>query len=145
MHWGHKIILVFVVFAAGMLTLVTKSMRTKIDMVTPDYYSEELKYQQIIDGQQHAAALSAPVVISQPDDHVAVSFPAELHGRSFTGKITFYRPSDSGKDVILPLQTNTEGQQLISKSLLTKGNYKIKLQWEMDGKPFYQEQSLHIH
>ena len=43
MNWGHKIIIVFVVFAAGILTLVTKSMRTRVDMVTPDYYGEELK------------------------------------------------------------------------------------------------------
>ncbi|PSL49365.1 FixH protein [Chitinophaga niastensis] len=145
MNWGHKIIIVFVVFAAGLLTLVTKSMRTRIDMVTPDYYSEELKYQQVIDGKQNAGALSTPVIIAQADNTIAVTFPRELHQRELTGKVTFYRPSDSGKDVDLSLQPDNDGQQLISKQLLTKGQYKIKVQWTMDNKPFYQEQLINIY
>jgi hypothetical protein len=99
MNWGHKIIIVFVVFAAGILTLVTKSMRTKIDMVTPDYYGEELKYQQVIDGKQNAAALSSAVIVTQPEEGVMLTFPPELQGKAITGKLTFYRPSDSGKDI----------------------------------------------
>ncbi|CAL1521158.1 FixH family protein [Chitinophaga sp. MM2321] len=145
MNWGHKIIIVFVVFAAGLLTLVTKSMRTRIDMVTPDYYGEELKYQQVIDGKQNVHLLSAPPAISRPDENITITFPPELHHAAITGKIKFYRPSDSDKDVELPLSLNDSGQQVIERHLLSKGQYQVKLQWEKDGKPFYQEQFLNIN
>lgn len=145
MNWGHKIIIVFVVFAAGILTLVTKSMQTKIDMVTPDYYGEELKYQQVIDGKQNAAGLSSLITVSQPENGVLVTFPHELQGKKITGKLTFYRPSDSGKDIHLPLQADDAGHQLINRQLFTRGQYRLKVQWTMNDRPFYQEQAIHIN
>jgi hypothetical protein len=145
MNWGHKIIIVFILFAAGMLTLVTKSMRTRVDMVTPDYYSEELKYQQVIDGQQNAAGLSAPVTVTQPGEGILVTFPGELRGKNITGKLTFYRPSDSGRDIHLPLQPDRSGHQLVQRQLFIKGLYRVKVEWTINDRPFYQEQSININ
>lgn len=145
MNWGHKIIIVFVVFAAGILTLVTKSMRTRIDMVTPDYYGEELKYQQVIDGKENAGRLSAPVGISQDDAGVRISLPFELRNKQITGKVTFYRPSDSGKDVSMPLQPDHSGQQLVSRQLFIRGQYKVKIAWTMNDRPYFQEQLVNIN
>ncbi|NIG52464.1 FixH family protein [Chitinophaga sp. Cy-1792] len=145
MNWGYKIIIVFTLFAAGMLTLVTKSMRTKIDMVTNDYYSEELKYQDIIEGRNNAGRLSAPVKVTQPGEAVAVSFPEELIGRSFKGNISFYRPSDSNKDFTVPMQPDNTGTQTFGRDKFIRGNYRVKIQWEMDNKPYYQEEIIHIN
>ncbi|HEY9257977.1 FixH family protein [Chitinophaga sp.] len=145
MNWGHKIIIVFVVFAAGIVTLVTKSMRTKIDMVTPDYYGEELKYQQVIDGKQNAAGLSAPVTVTQVAEGIRLTFPRELQGKAITGQLTFYRPSDSGKDIHLPFKPDDAGHQLINRQLFIKGLYRLKVQWTMNDRPFYQEQPIHIN
>ncbi|MEZ2441665.1 FixH family protein [Chitinophaga sp. RCC_12] len=145
MNWGHKIIIVFVVFAAGILTLVTKSMRTRIDMVTPDYYGEELKYQQVIDGKENAGRLSAPVTISQEDTGVMISLPSELRNKALNGKVTFYRPSDSGKDVLMPLQPDQSGRQLVSRQLFVRGPYKVKIAWTMNNQPYYQEQLVNIN
>ncbi|NSL89384.1 FixH family protein [Chitinophaga solisilvae] len=145
MNWGHKIIIVFIVFAAGILTLVVKSMRTKIDMVTADYYGEELKYQQVIDGKKNVQLLSAPVSITMSAGEIALTFPDELRGRQLTGRLQFYRPSDSGKDVELPLALNSAGQQKIERQLLSNGKYQVKMQWVVNGKPYYQEQFLNIY
>ncbi|MBS0025926.1 FixH family protein [Chitinophaga sp. 22321] len=145
MNWGHKIIIVFAVFAAGMLTLVTKSMRTKIDMVTQDYYGEELKYQQVIDGKQNAAGLSAPIMVAQPEEGIMITYPRELLGKTINGRLTFYRPSDAGKDIHLSLQPDPSGHQLINRQLFIKGQYRMKVQWTINDQPFYQEQPIHIH
>ncbi|WP_143309364.1 FixH family protein [Chitinophaga vietnamensis] len=145
MNWGHKIAIVFIVFAAGMLTLVTKSMRARIDMVTPDYYSEELKYQQVIDGRNNADALSAPVSIAQPGDSIIITLPQELRGRALSGTIRFYRPSDSRRDFELPLQPDANGRQRVGRERFIRGAYKVKLQWTMNDKAYYQEQSFHIN
>ncbi len=144
MNWGHKIIIVFTLFAAGILTLVIGSMRKKIDMVTADYYAEELKYQQVIDGRQNANRLSAPVVVTQPGEQVEISFPEELHQRPLQGYVLFYRPSDAGKDIRVPLQPDAQGRQQIDRRRLQPGNYQVKLQWETDGKPYFQETQLFI-
>ncbi|MFB6455935.1 FixH family protein [Chitinophaga sp. Hz27] len=145
MNWGYKIIIVFTLFAVGMLTLVTKSMRTKIDMVTNDYYSEELKYQDIIEGRNNAGRLSAPVKVTQPGETVSITMPEELIGRAIKGNISFYRPSDSNKDFAVPLQPDHNGNQTVAREKFIRGNYRVKIQWEMDNKQYYQEEVLHIN
>lgn len=144
MNWGYKIIIVFALFATGMLTLVIKSMRTKIDMVTPDYYAAELKYQQVIDGRNNMSHLSAPVTVDQAGSLVELSFPAELRGRQLKGQVLFYRPADAGRDMAVPLQLNEQGKLLVNRSSFKTGRYQVKMQWEMDGKPYFQEAYLYI-
>ncbi|SHL90402.1 FixH protein [Chitinophaga jiangningensis] len=145
MNWGHSIIIVFVLFAAGILTLVTKSMRTKIDMVTKDYYSEELKYQEVIEGRTNAGSLSSLVKITQPAAAVAIQVPQELVGTPLTGTVNFYRPSDSGKDFSVPLNPDGTGTQIVGREKFIRGNYRVKVSWEMNNKPYYQEQVIHIN
>lgn len=145
MNWGHKIIIVFVLFAAGILTLVTKSMRTRIDMVTPDYYAEELKYQQVIDGRREALNLSAPVSINQSDESIGLLFPSEMHGVSLKGNVLFYRASDSRQDITVPLQPDESGLLLVNKNRFSKGNYRVQLQWEARGKTYYQESFVTVN
>lgn len=139
MNWGQSIIVVFVLFAIGMLTLVTKSMLTRIEMVNNDYYAAELQYQQLIDDQSNVRQLSAPVQIRQPGDSVLLFFPQELHGRPIQGDVLFYRPSDSRKDFTMPLQLNGSGMLAVSRQRFIKGNYRVKLHWEVNGKTYFQE------
>ncbi|WP_291908558.1 FixH family protein [Chitinophaga sp. CB10] len=145
MNWGHSIIIVFVLFAAGILTLVTKSMRTKVDMVTKDYYSEELKYQEVIEGRANAGALSSPVTITQPAEAVTIRVPQELVGTPVKGAVNFYRPSDAGRDFSVPLHPDAAGTQVVGREKFVPGNYRVKVSWEMNNKPYYHEQVLHIN
>jgi hypothetical protein len=142
MNWGHKIIIVFVLFAIGILTMVTKSMRTRIDLVTPDYYGEELKYQQVIDGRKQAMNLSSPVIISQEEHTITLAFPKEMQDIPLTGKVLFYRASDSGQDVTVPVKS---ALLILSKDRLHRGSYKVQMQWEANGKKYFQENAVMVN
>ena len=43
MNWGYKIVLVYIVFITGIVTLVYKSSAQNQDLVVNDYYEQELK------------------------------------------------------------------------------------------------------
>ncbi len=144
MNWGHSIILVFIIFAAGIITLVTKSMQTRIDMVTADYYAEELKFQQVIDGQRNAGRLSSPVSVRQQGNLVLITFPEELRNVPVKGQAHFYRPSDSRQDFTAPLTMDNEGKITVPGEHLQKGNYHVKLQWEQGGAAYFQETQIFI-
>jgi len=145
MNWGHKIIIVFVLFAAGILTMVTKSMRTRIEMVTPNYYAEELKYQQVIDGRREAGSLSSPVNINQSEEALELVFPPEMQGIALEGSVLFYRASDASKDVRLELHPDAYGTMPVSKQRFRRGNYKVQLQWAAKGKSYFQESFVTIN
>ncbi|MGX5817585.1 FixH family protein [Chitinophaga lutea] len=144
MNWGHKIILVFVLFAAGILTLVIKSMQTRIDMASPNYYAEELRHQEQMNATANAARLSAPVKIAQEGARMAIHFPEEMTGAQLSGTLHFYRPSDSRRDLRLDLAPDAQGAMYVDRSLLLQGNYRVKLQWEANGQQYYQETSCFI-
>jgi hypothetical protein len=65
MNWGNKLLLVFVVFASGISFLVYRCMKTPVDLVSSDYYKDELVYQQVIDAAKRANALSGGVVLRE--------------------------------------------------------------------------------
>ncbi|OYZ47929.1 MAG: hypothetical protein B7Y19_07425, partial [Sphingobacteriales bacterium 24-40-4] len=59
MNWGNKLVVVFVAFALFMGYMVYRALSTKYDLVSKDYYKDELRYQERIDGVKNAVALDS--------------------------------------------------------------------------------------
>ncbi len=144
MSWGNRLLIVFVVFAGLMLTMVYLAVNTKFELVTKDYYKEELRYQDKIDGVNNANKLSA-VAVSQDDSFLLLNMPQELKGLKSAGEIWFYCSNDETKDKKLLLELDESGRQVIKKDKISKGNYQMKLTWTAGGNAYYHEQMLTIN
>ena len=143
MSWGNKLIIVFVVFAALMATLVYKATQTKFELVSKDYYQEELRYQDKIDGAGNAA-LEAPLLVRLKDGSVFLEFPELQKKSSITGEAWFYCSVDASKDNRIALNVNTLGIQQIDVKTFRKGNYVVKISYEANGKKYYSAHPLRI-
>ncbi len=62
MNWGWKITILYIFFAAGILTLVFLSISQKIDLVDKNYYEKELVHQSRLDQQANYASLEKNVL-----------------------------------------------------------------------------------
>jgi hypothetical protein len=144
MNWGNKLILVFVVFAALIATLVYKAVNTKFDLVSKDYYTEELRYQDKIDGIKNANAISA-VTIQQNADALEITLPAEMKGKTISGELWLYCPTDAGKDRKIKIDANADAILRIPKNKLVKGNFTARLNWEAEKEKYYTEKALNIY
>ena len=144
MSWGNKLVIVFIVFAALILTMVYKAVNTKFELVTKDYYKDELRYQDKIDGVNNANKLSS-VSVSQDSSALVVELPKEMKGLKTEGDIWFYCSNDETKDKKLPLQVDESGKQFIAKNKMSKGNYLMKLTWKSGGNTYYSEQLLTVN
>ena len=146
MNWGFKIGIVFVSFVVFMISMVTICMRQKnIHLVTENYYEKEIAYQDQIDNEANTAALKEEVPeISYAKENgvVTVRYPAAFSDTSIKGSILFFRPSDANQDFAVPLKASAYGQQEVSVANLTKGLWKIKMEWSAIGKNYYLEESL---
>ena len=74
MNWGNKLVVVFIVFGAFIGYLVYQAVNTKYDLVSKEYYKDELRYQDTIDRQKNASKLS-DVKIEQDADAVTIHLP----------------------------------------------------------------------
>src|SRR5690606_7444143 len=97
-NWGLKITGVYLGFVAIILTLVIGSMRQDFDLVSEDYYAQELAYQNVLDAGKNQNGLSAPAKIHANEAALTVDFPAEFRGKSITGNIHLYSPVNSSWD-----------------------------------------------
>ena len=144
-NWGHKLTLGFIAFAGMIVYMVVQSMNTRYELVSTEYYKDELKYQQVIDGTSRANQLSSKATVTQQNDDLVIQLPAEMQQKTITGSLWFYNATDSKKDKKMVLQVNDHAAQTIDSRLFQPGNYTAKLTWQTNGETYYSEVPVAIH
>lgn len=143
MNWGKKILIVYLVFVAGIVFMVFKSSMQKTDLVTTDYYAKELKYQDKIDEMNRVSALSAPVTYAMKNDELIIEFPKDFNGKKLTGEAVLYCPSDENRDVKQTFSLQDESLKM--KIPAAKGGlYQLQLTWQDGGVSYYFEKKIFI-
>ena len=132
---------VYIAFVAGMGFLVFKASSQKFDLVTKDYYDQELKYQQVIDQAANSSKLSASIAIERKKGEIKISFPDEMKNKKKTVDLYLYYPADAKKDFRKSFELN-ENEITQALPVGMKGMYELKLTWEADGVKYYFEQKL---
>ena len=141
LSWGYKIFIAYTAFAIGILSLAYKASQQNFDLVTENYYEQELKYQDVIDQKSNAALLSAAPKVTHTVNSVSIQLANELIGKNVQGELYLYRPSDASKDIRKNFAT-AEGFYQLSLEKELSGAYELKLSWQADGKRFFHEKRL---
>lgn len=143
MNWGNSLVVVFGAFALLICTLVYKSSHTHFDLVSKDYYGDELRYQDKIDANANAMKKSS-VEVSQTNDSLVILLPAETAAGNLSGEAWFYCGSDASKDRKIALLPAAGNRQAIARNRLAGGSYILKLSWRSGNEPFYNERPVRI-
>ena len=141
LSWGYIITSGYLVFVTGIVFLVYKASSQKFDLVTKDYYEQELKYQDVIDESANTAKLSAPLVVERSGEQLQVAFPAEMKDKRKTIDFYLYYPADAKKDLRLTIETK-DNELLQPLPSAMRGQYQLKLSWEIEGVKYYFEKKL---
>lgn len=144
-NWGHKLTLGFLAFVGMMIYLVVQSMHTHYDLVSKEYYKDELKYQQVIDGASRANQLSSRANVTRTDNTITIQLPNEMQQQKVTGSLLFYSADNAQKDRTIALQVNDQALQTIDSRSFVPGSYTVKIRWESNGEQYYSEVPLTIH
>jgi hypothetical protein len=143
MNWGKSIIAVFILFGAFIGTLVTICIRQDINLVTKDYYREELDYQRQIDRIAHTAMLSEkPSIKVEAGNLLKIMYPD--FSRVQKGALELFRPSDARMDKKFELKRTSGLSQFFSTAGMNKGMYRARLRWTMNGEEFFLEQIVYL-
>lgn len=135
--------IVYLAFAAGIALMVIKSSSQKIDLVTPDYYAKELKYQERIDAIKRTESLSAKVKYAIKGNSIFITLPAEFDSKEVNGNVLVYYPADNSKDIKKDFATNNR-IATIEIPAGVKGLYRLQLSWIADGYAYYFEENLFL-
>jgi hypothetical protein len=147
MNWGNKIIVVLTLFVGGIGYMVYICMKQKdMELVSRDYYEQEIAYQEVIDKQANYHSLAQKPRIKQDITHgtVLIDFSTLEDYKDVKGRIRFFRPSKSALDFQTDIQLDENGCQQISTEVATQGKWIVKLEWSDDIRSYYSEQVLWI-
>jgi nitrogen fixation protein FixH len=143
-HWGTGLAIVFSIFAVGILIMVRISMNREVDLVSDDYYQQELLHQDQIESERRSNDLSERPSIRVASGDVALKLPKCFSPDSTSGTLTFYRPADRHKDFVIKLRLDTSNTQLVPTSSLQKGLWKLKVRWAHHHQDYYHEEAIVI-
>jgi len=137
--WGTGIAMLYIGFVLGMLFLVTLSMNQRVDLVSEDYYAQELDFQNKINKNNRAKALSTPLRWEMTDTALEIEYPTEFRYQDLAGKVRFYCPSDNEKDIEFAIMPNADNQQTIPLSKIQPGRYLLQFDWKNGETTYWNE------
>lgn len=144
MNWGTGILIFYSVFVFSMVGVVLASRKHDPGLVSDKYYDLDLNYQKRMEQKQNTASLSKAVEIRYVFENrsVEVQFPAEIGTPS--GNIVLYRPSDGRSDVKIPINCDASGKMTVPVESLSKGLWRVNVDWTAGGKSYFQENVMHF-
>ncbi|MGI9533124.1 FixH family protein [Lutimonas sp.] len=138
LSWSTGIIIAMISFMIFILSFVYKAVALdeyQHELVSEDYYKDELHYQEEIDKLNNAGILSKDIKLKNTDQGIHIVFPEEINESSIKGSITFLRLSNEKLDFTEKIDL-TEYEQIIPAEKLVSGKWIVKIDWE-DGKNNY--------
>lgn len=146
MNWGTGITIGMITFMAFIITLSTKMINTKVDLVAKDYYEQGIGFQQHINNVAAASSLNQPVQvdINNEEEALNISFPSEFENNQIEGTILLFCPADVDKDISIPIKVDTLLRQNISLKKMNSGIWRVKLQWKVKGTSYYSEHEIEV-
>ncbi len=144
MNWGHKLLIVIILFLVTMIGVVFYASQQTNEMIDDQYYQKELKYQEVIDAKKNLNAVSGEPMLHQTPTEVVLHFPVGTFEKMESGSLELLRADNKSKDVSLTLHPNYSDLMVIPKQKLHKGHYQVRISWRNDQKAYYREETLFV-
>ena len=138
-NWGTGIVIAFILFISFILFFVIKASTQKkysYDLVSEEYYKDELKYQTAIDNMQNVKDLGIEIAIETIEEGIQLTFPENFKTENINGNVSLYRPSNQSLDFEIPFQLSEHTSLLIPDNKLVDGRWDIKIRWKQHDKEY---------
>ncbi len=146
MNWGYRIFISFLVFGALMISLVVISFNQEVNLVSEDYYEQEIKYQEQIDRIRNFKALpeKPEVILVSVEDRCILKFPQILLEKGVEGTVHFFRPSDSRLDQLYSLKLEKGNAVGFDTAEMKKGLWEVQVKWSDGEKEYYFKKNIFL-
>jgi len=139
-NWGTGIGLFYLIFASVLIFSVIQSTKFDNSLVADNYYEQDIKYQSHYEKLDNSQLLSSKLVVQydQQSQLLQIEFP----NKEAKGTIHLFRPSTSKLDKIITIQLDENRKQLVATDQLKEGLWRLKIDWEAEGRQYFNEESI---
>jgi len=142
--WPNAIIGGYIVFVAFALGFVFIAYTERVDLVSVDYYAEEIAYQEHLERvhRTNVNKLGKFWDIRKEESKYLICYGPFRKSMPVMGRIHLYRPSDSNLDRLVPIGLLGNGCQTLPHIDQNEGMWRIKIMWEAGGESYYSERKI---
>ncbi len=114
------------------------------ELVTPDYYEREVRYQGHIDKLTRTREVREQLRLTyhRERQELEIVLPGQVFSDASTAQVEFYRPSASRLDRVIKLDANRGANQSIPVRDLTPGLWRVRVSWSHAGQDYWAEEKL---
>ena len=144
LNWGFGIVLAFIGFIGFILYFViiaSTDQKAEHNLVTDEYYQEELKYQEEINALENAKNLNVRFNFEQTTEGLRIIIPETVRQQKSEGTVSLYRPSNKQLDFDLAISLSNS-HLLIPDNRLLGGRWDIKIRWKHLDKDYLVKESI---
>jgi hypothetical protein len=138
LNWGHGVAIAlaaFICFIMFMIIIFPLGQQNS-ELVSNNYYEEELSYQEVIDAKRNAEKLPEKPVYQQLKDGIKITFPQSIKPDGKKIDFILYRTDDANLDVKKEALLDAANSILIPENVISKGSYTLKLKWQQNEKQY---------
>ena len=144
LNWGFGIVLAFIGFIGFILYFViiaNTDQKAEHNLVTDEYYQEELKYQEEINALENAKNLNVRFNFEQTTEGLRITIPETVRQQKTEGTVSLYRPSNKQLDFDLAISLSNS-HLLIPDNRLLGGRWDIKIRWKHLDRDYLVKESI---
>jgi hypothetical protein len=140
LHSGNVILAGFAVMLLFMSYLVYSCISNPADLVSDNYYEQEMTYQTVIDARHQFDQLQQTISVKKEKNELLFLFPDSLNAQVVQTSFTFYNVAKSHQDYNKVLKKTDDGVYHFSLHDIAPGSYRVKMQIEAtQQKNYYHE------
>lgn len=137
-NWGTAMVIAMIAFILFILTFVYRSAvmdEYQHELVSEDYYGDELHYQEEIDKINNASKLDVDLTMVRTADGLTFRFPEDMEPEKISGTISLQRPSNKSLDLKMSIEL-TDSDFLIPDQNLASGKYVVVVDWKHENSEY---------
>ena len=142
-NWGTGIVIAIALFMIFILSFVYKTLfveKYEHQLVSDNYYKDELHYQEEIDKMNNANFLTENVSLTNTNKGIIIHFPEDKDFSKIKGKVNFLRRSNKKLDFERNIDL-TSNDMLIEDNMLVPGKWEIKVDWQYEDEEYLLKES----
>jgi len=143
LNWPTGIVIAILSFMIFILSFVYKSIavdKYQHELISEDYYKDELHYQEEIDKLNNAKTLESDVELTNSKEGITIEFPKNIDENKIAGTITFLRLSNEKLDFTEDIQL-TAHKQLIPSNKIVSGKWIVRIEWQNGDQEYLYKES----
>ena len=142
-NWGTGILIFLILFLLACAGFIFFAFQQDVNLVHKDYYEKGVDYSEQMKVDARSTLFRDAFTISSQDNLLIVNINEYLSSKIDSGTVLLYRPSDSKRDIYLPVESRAT-KVVCSKEDLIHGRYILKFFWFSEGLKYEVDRPINI-